>query len=247
MINGPVTIGDSPTYTTNLRGRTYMKDVPDISNLTDPLYQPQVVVCYGPDRENWIVPVGQTGQALTLIQDGSFVKPMWIDINCCEESIPIGGSANFPMSTIGGTTNIVTSSLNSLIGRSFLFFDPLHPFYESEEFELYSSGPFETQSTGTTEVNIILETNVNSSYPSNTFQYIRRWSVKAVYVHNYSSTLTPPRFEGIEGDSIETLFFTDTANNGTFLLKISWEQIYDEETIMYLVLYRTPESSLLIF
>jgi len=115
-INGRVTIGDSPamgespTYTTVLNGKTYMTDIKDFS--TDfqgtPQHQPRIVLAYHPNyQENWLGPSGGADQVLTLTDVGNGVlAPTW------QDNAPGGGSTEcnaIVSKTLNGNLNVTNS------------------------------------------------------------------------------------------------------------------------------------------
>lgn len=252
MINGPVTIGDSPTYTTNLRGRTYMKDVQPIDELANPAYQPQIVCTYESYQENWLIATGDAGQVLTIVNAGSGVgKPQWVE-SCCPITRP-SYEAFFNM-TINGADTFNTTSTVPLSGRK-LINTSVHPHRGTEMYELRTTSTFDSITPGTgAGINIILETGVHSKYGEPPYHNIRRWHVESIHI--YDRNENGPKladlqtrfgtFEHTRGE-IKTYTHTDVAQGGTYYLNIQWLTKNAGKTIMFLILRKTPASTLLTY
>lgn len=260
LISGPVTVGDSPTYTTQLRGRTFMKDVKSIETLDHIVYQPQVVTSYGPNKEQFSVPqtsstskysstMGGAGFVTTLVDiDGTGIpRPKWIPST--DAIAGSSGSAFFFMAAYNttGTTNLTSTS--NFDGRKMIINDQL-PFARSETYEIHSVGPFLTLYAGTyASANIILESDVASKYQNDSqawlYQNLRRWSVKACHIYDLNPTGNPlyptvGTFEHTLGE-ITNYLWSDEAN-GTYNLNIKWQTRNAGETIMSLILHRTADT-----
>jgi len=206
MINGPVTIGESPNYTTNLRGRTYMKDVQPIDQLINPTEHSHVVVCYGSNRENFIIPSGDAGQVLTLVDSGNGIAiPKWEDSGCSSIT-PIYNysSGNFAMIAFANTSNPQDFQYDKteIVNMS-------HPFLGYEEYQLYNQNPFTILGNNNPK---IIEINLGNE----TSDEYRKWNVTSIEIYYKEDGSSD--YLNLSSDQYSTSFRYNTiGSNGTRL------------------------------
>lgn len=177
LTGGSVTMGNSPTFTTNLLGRTFFNDVTPIDQLNvaaHPTYQPQIVLAYDPSKqENWVGATGILGSRLKNTGPvGSEAVPRWSYGDVCPSGLT--GSAFFNMTNSFTDPSLQTGNVTSTspLSGAKLIYPASHPFAGTEIYQVNSSSTFNTSVAGTyASVGIILELGIQSAYSSIIYDY----------------------------------------------------------------------------
>jgi len=246
MINGPVTIGDSTTYTTNLRGRTYMKDIPEIENIDSLNYQPRVLLAYNPNyQENWICSPGNSGEILTLVPTGGQLFPMWKQDPCC----PFIGTSAVYIQMVDGGNN--ASSATPLIYSRKTYAEN-HPFSGTEIYEITTQSPqLILNSNIYTNFSIILEEDFiigpNASNGNPSPIYYRRWILENIRILGLNNDTQ--KFNEISDTNIKRrILYREINGNKQVNLDFSFQP--DPDIVRYkfnFLLRRIPQDRILSY